>query len=787
MADVPKAEKQKEYNIPTHLQYKAKSEYEEDWAIHRQFITTFDPLEAMLIGIVYDSVSNTVDTSKITDSYAMTLAKERADRVMAKLPDGRTESMGRSDIGKAAFMDILRQKWIYPNANAQHSLMEKFNMWQLYSSVYGYMPMFYDWNVSPSGYVGPDCWLWSPRNFIPQQGRPSINEMDYVTALTWVSQSYLEGIREQMTGNKVAEDSDITPETAMAASDISGDNAVDKGGWDLEALDLLITIAKLSSNPDAVRDTKVVRMRTPQPQKRGVMLATRFESGPEGQWVTFAPDHGCIEVRRLDNPHKNGRIPFVIKYSQPLFDSFYGIGDFQRAKPLQFARDGLVNFYFKGIKMNLIPPLVANANGVLKHTLDYREGAVMLETIPNSIRRLETSTAGLATFQAAQDALTGSLLSLYGSQNASQSAGAALNPSQGKTPQAINLYADKEATRDGSERRHLEDAIQQLTDGFFSLVVNIGTETIPVQIFAADIANIVKSGLTDLTDIFKEGKGWKPDANGAAGDLEIDPAKLKGIEYRFKIDPNSTSTTNKQQLIQELNDILGVIGKFQNIFTEDPRFTINWDQIMSTFDSLSDIPNADKFISFDPSKPSKQEVQLQQEQAKQTTPSGSSIQMPNGQVHELADLGKLYLNTNDWWVKNQILEALGFQPAPPSVQAQIGNATTNSEQSNQPGGTAQPQGPMSTTSGHMFHDPQFGAAAEAINNFQATPPQAGQPQQPQQPQGPPAGTMPDMNVTKQGHAFHDPTIAAAAEAINNTPGPKMAPSLPKPGQPAMAR
>jgi hypothetical protein len=68
------------------------------------------------------------------------------------------------DIGKAAFMDILRQKWIYPNANAQHNFVEKLNMWQFYSSVYGYMPMFYDWNVASNGYVGPDCWLWNPRN-----------------------------------------------------------------------------------------------------------------------------------------------------------------------------------------------------------------------------------------------------------------------------------------------------------------------------------------------------------------------------------------------------------------------------------------------------------------------------------------------------------------------------------------------------------------------------------------------------------------------------------------------
>jgi len=156
--------------------FEYKDDYAADWDSHRNYIQGFDPLEAMLLGLVYDSVSGSVDSSKITDSYAMTLAKERADRVIAKTPDGSTESAGKADVGKAAFMDILRQKWIYPNANAQRPFLEKLNMWQLYSSVYGYMPMFYDMNVSNTGYIGPDCWLWNPRNLVPQSGKVSIED-----------------------------------------------------------------------------------------------------------------------------------------------------------------------------------------------------------------------------------------------------------------------------------------------------------------------------------------------------------------------------------------------------------------------------------------------------------------------------------------------------------------------------------------------------------------------------------------------------------------------------------
>ena len=111
-------------------EYEYKADYESDWDIHRDYIKDFDAYEAMLVGQVFDSVTGTVDRSKISDSYAATLAKERADRVVAKLPEGETVPMGKADVGKAAFMDILLQKWIFPNANAQHPFLEKLNMWQ---------------------------------------------------------------------------------------------------------------------------------------------------------------------------------------------------------------------------------------------------------------------------------------------------------------------------------------------------------------------------------------------------------------------------------------------------------------------------------------------------------------------------------------------------------------------------------------------------------------------------------------------------------------------------------
>lgn len=700
----------KETKDDTQYPFAFKKDYESDWDLHRNYIQNFDSYEAMLLGQVYDTVSNSVDGSKITDSYAMTLAKERADRVIAKHPDGSTESAGKADVGKAAFMDILRQKWIYPNANAQRPFLEKLNMWQLYSSVYGYMPMFYDWTTSSTGYVGPDCWLWNPRNLIPQQGKVSIEDMDYVTALTWVNKKRLEDILENET---------------------KGD------GWDRDALKELIerVEAKTSGN-DVNQNTLVERERNPQGAKKGICLATRYEAGPDGKWCTFAPDNGYVKVRELKNPHKNGRIPFVVKYSQPLFDSFYGLGDFQRAKPLQFARDGLTNFYFANLKRNLAPGIIVNANGVVKHTLDVtKANPVLMETIPNSIRPIPTNTAGLSTYQAAQQNLTGSLLSLYGTQNASIPGAEALNPSQGKTPAAIDMYSTKEATRDGAERRHLETAIEQLTDGFFSLVANIGTEDIPVSLFSEDIQDIAEAGLEDVLGLFKG--NFKPDSTMTAGDLTIKPGALKGVEYRFSINPDSTMKINKQEQLQAANGLLDTLAKFQNIFKDDSRVDVNFGEALKVISELSDIKGSNKFVTIKEG-PSPQEQQLQAElqKAQAAQQSATQIKSPSGQVHESADLVKMFVAVPDLEVKNAILELMGLPPI---------SQLTDSE--------TQP----TVNEGGAFHDPTIADAAKAITGLQ-----------------PGSSSVPEPTTNPSG-SYHDPHIGQAGDILN-----KMNPAQPMP-------
>jgi len=500
-----------------------KRDFDEDLSAHDTAIENFDAFEAMHMGKTYDQKSRETKNG-LTDSATATIYLERAARVAGKLPEGEMLAFGKKDYGKALFMDILRTKWIYPNANAQRPFKTKMYMWQYGSSEYGYMPMYYDLNISPSGYFGPDCWLWNPRNFIPQNGFITVEEMDYVHAIAYKSPTWFDDLLEED----------------------------DDGGWKKDKIKGLSEQLKAAvKEPDTNRDTLLARNVNRQ-SSRQVQVVTRYESGDDGRWVTFLPEYGYTVIRSIKNPHKNGKIPFVIKPCIPTFDSFYGIGDFQRSMPMQFANDGLDNFYFQGIKINLFPPTIVNAQGVVRHTIRPGEaGTVWEEIIPNSIRKYEGSTAGLSTYQAAKGMAKGAIQSIAGTTDTRANAENSMDPGMGKTPEALSMIGEREDTRDGQDRDLLEEAMKQLIDGMMSLLLIIPNK-IPVDLFASEIEEIIEDGHTDLSDIFRVTTAtkllkWRLSNSGNQIRLTIDPTRLRGLEYRFQLEAGSTAKKTKEQ------------------------------------------------------------------------------------------------------------------------------------------------------------------------------------------------------------------------------------------------
>jgi len=653
---------------------KVRADFRYDLLAHDNYIQNFDAYEAMLISQPYDSVSKKIQ-SGLSDGRTTTIYQERAARVMGQLPKGSMKAAGKKDAGASAVLDIILQKYVYPNANAQAPLLEKFRNWQFYSSVYGYMPMFYDWDVDESsGYIGPQCWLWHPRNFIPQIGYASIDDMEYVTALTFVGKGFIEDLMEQD----------------------------DDAGYDKDECKVLLDLIEERLRfPDARRDSLVTRERQSQADKGRIMLATRYECGEDGNWVTFAPEYNGVVIRTIRNPHKNGKIPFVVKYATPLFDNFYGLGDFQRAKPLQFASDGLDAFYFASLKRGLYPPTIINPAGVVKSSITQDPGAIWQETIKDSIREYATNPVGMSTYQNAKTLMNSALMNQAGTTDMASTAMSA-DPASGKSPQGIAQQQQRESARDNQDRFYLESKIEVLVDRMMGLFGTIATEDIPVDLFVDDFKDIEVSGWgDDLKDMIEVSDSQQ------SGHMTIKPAFFKNLSLRFYLDANSTAKADKSAQLTNLEGFVKNLTSMQNVLTQanDQGWMLDVVQIAKLEEDLSDVPEMGKIFR----KMTPEEQQTYQQSKAAANPK------PPEQIDTTAFKDLPLWTRPQWLGKQGYQQPQGATMTTPAEEMKAQEIQIKQQQANKPAtGEKAPakstKTPVVVHNGHTIADPKIAAA-----------------------------------------------------------------------------
>lgn len=510
-------------------------EYTTDKAAIQTIVDTFDEKESMLISKVEDSMSF---KSKVTDSRLSTIIWERAGRVMGQLPTGMVKALSVKDKGKSTLMDIILQRYIQPNANSQFSHLTKLRMWDLYSMVYGVMPMMYDYRIDDD-YVGPDCWLIPIRNWIPQKGKLTMQDSDYCHVVNYVSVRWLQ--------------------TKLKAKN---------GDWEKTALKYIIESAKEGSKMQKEsRDESYVENDRDQKSQGSkgkasqVKIVTRYEAGSDGRWIMFCPDYENKIIRDIANPHKNGKIPIVLKYCFPLVDSIYGLGDFERGKTLQYAMDSLINLYLDGVKMSVFPPTIMNPNGIVASSVKYSPGARWLENIPNSIRPYNTNPQGLSTFQSTYQFLIGSILNQNGTTDTAASSDSTSDPGFGKTPQALKLLQARENTRDNWDRFMMEQSVEELYDGFVNLVASKQPKPINLDLFDDEI-DLIKAMHPDVSEILKESE------SGSYAILTISKDDIGDIKYKYYIDANSTNRKDDVAQSEALTNLLVVVSKIPGLSQE---------------------------------------------------------------------------------------------------------------------------------------------------------------------------------------------------------------------------
>jgi hypothetical protein len=425
--------------------------------------------------------------------------------------------------GKSMMMDIALRKYIIPNANSQYSHLTKLKLWPIYSQIYGRQPMFVDYRYGEDdGYVGPDCWLVPFKQWYPEPGVNSPNDMSYTFMDTFVTKEWLESRTELRDWDKAAIKSVLSK-----LADTEG------------------------KKPTAYDTQSYAESKWPTGDYGGkgdyakILLRTKYT---RKKWYTYAPDFSDAGLLRdIKNPHENNKLPFVVKETIPLLDRLTGLGDIERGAPMQKTASSLLRLYMDTVKYSLFPPTIVHGQGVVAASLKWVPRAFWYEKTPNSIRQYQLSPIGSNTFQNAMGYVTSSLNNLLGTTDLSVTKN--VEHGMGKTPQALKMQAIRESAADSWERQSLDDALGELYDRFIELIAIRQEKPLDIDLFGGELQRI-QAIYPDVVEAYSEERGR----------VVIKPEALKG-KYRFYIDPGSSAAKDTALENEALSQMLALMIK----------------------------------------------------------------------------------------------------------------------------------------------------------------------------------------------------------------------------------
>lgn len=475
------------------------SQYDHSFSQIQSIRANWDEQEAMLLGHPLDSGTKTAK-AKVFDPIISNLIWERASRVMAQIQTGKVQALTKKDAGKSMFMDLALRHYVIPNSNVQWDMLTRAKMWDVYSNVYGTMAVITDYTVTDE-YVGPAFRLIPIRDVIPQSGKTTIEESDYCFVRSVVSKKWLlsRSTKEWKNIDKLLENT----KSHNPYSDLDNESYVER---------------KYNRN-DILSDEKN--------DYEQIEIITRYE---KDRWVTFSRDSKTV-IRDIANPQGNDKLPIVVKYSFPLLDRFFGLGEMERGKTLQYATNSLINLYLDGVKMSIFPPTKVYLPDVVPHTLVNEAGAkwVLKNNNPNAITDHQRSPQGLNTFQSTYQYLKGALLNNFGTSDTTVSSSSDIQ--QGKTPQALKMQANRESARDNWDRFMMDRSMEQVMDRFVDLLSKKQEKPIKLHLMKEELDMIAKTN-PDVVEMFESGK---------YGEVIIKPGEIKDTNYKFFIDSGSSA------------------------------------------------------------------------------------------------------------------------------------------------------------------------------------------------------------------------------------------------------
>jgi hypothetical protein len=539
---------------------KTRRQAAEDYLVEKRL--TWDNAEELFHNQLNDKVSNSTK-SQVFDPKLATLAIERSYRVMAQLQTGKVKGISSNDSGDAELKNLLLDKYVVPNANAQFDFLTKMRMMDMYSNIYGNMFSLIDWDVKPNGYVGPDIWMLNIRDVFPQVGAVSLEDSDYVIVRTWRPLSYFEGL---------AKDKDYKNINKILVK------LKDKSG------------SKDTRDPESKSRREEDQYPSQQAAKNGgyFEVLTMYE---RDRWVDYVSDADEV-FRDRKNPHDDGDLPVKCKYSMPLIDDFMGMSDFERGGSMQKVINSAWNLYLDAVKMSIFPPVLINKDNIASMSSIQQTAAakwLVRNQLTNAAMPLNLNPQGIQTFNNVYQVANAAILNLFGTSDTATTA--QIDVGFGKTPQALAMQQQRENTRDNADRYYMETYLTSVMKKFCNLLSKKQSSAITMRMFEPEIQVIAKS-YPEVWDSYNEGTGKLTIKKSGSGlyDYEIVPGSTYAIDQKQQ-------QANLAMIMQQFQQAQTPNGNSLVTQLEKDGYKFNFGELFKRVISSSGIQDWDKILT----------------------------------------------------------------------------------------------------------------------------------------------------------------------------------------------
>lgn len=541
---------------------KTRRQAAEDYLKDKRIV--WDNAEQLFHNQNNDAISSETK-SQVFDPKLATLAIERSYRVMAQLQTGKVKGISKNDMGDAELKNLLLEKYVIPNANAQWDFLTKMRMMDLYSNIYGNMFSLVDWDVKPNGYIGPDVWILNIRDVFPQVGAVSLDDSDHIIVRTWKPLSYFENLKKDKDYTNV--DKIVTKLKDLSGSKQSRNQSID------------------------VSQREGDQYPTSEPAKNSgyFEVLTQFE---KDRWVDCCTDADLV-FRDRKNPQDDGDLPIKCKHSIPLLDDFMGMSDFERGGSMQKTINSAWNLYLDAVKMSIFPPILINKDNIASMASITQTAAakwLVRNQITNAASPLQLSPQGIATFNNVYQVATASILNLFGTTETQTTA--QTDPTFGRTPQALKMQNQRENTRDNADRYYMESYLSQLMKKFCNLLSKKQPKAITVRMFGDEMEQLSRNYPT-ATENYDETSGKLTVKKGSDSSL-----------YDYEIVTGSTYAIDQQQQGENMANLLSMFQQAQTpqgntlvAQLEKDGYKFNFGELFKRLISNSGIQDWDKILT----------------------------------------------------------------------------------------------------------------------------------------------------------------------------------------------